>query len=163
MKTSLVSIDGVEQVIRTELQFRGQLQGVTWQQCQTHVMRNVLDASPKALKDEIHTHVRAILETPNPDAARLLLQQTLAAYEDKAAKAMRILEDGFDDVTTVLSLPETCHSHIPEPRVRHSTDRCLLMKQDEKWTSGKKYLDMREYLEWRESQSKSVSKVTRIM
>ena len=28
---------------------RQQLQGVTWQRCQTHFMRNVLDASPKAL------------------------------------------------------------------------------------------------------------------
>jgi transposase-like protein len=27
----------------------------------------------------------------------------------------------------------------------------LLMETDEKWTSGRKYLDMAEYLEWRES------------
>jgi len=39
----------------------------------------------------------------------------------------------------------------------------LLMEQDEKWASGKKYLDMSEYLEWRASQPKPVSKVTRIM
>ncbi|MDT2248083.1 transposase [Paenibacillus larvae] len=31
---------------------RQQLQGVTWQRCQTHFTRNVLEASPKALKDE---------------------------------------------------------------------------------------------------------------
>ncbi|WP_374717690.1 IS256 family transposase [Neobacillus sp.] len=165
---------------------RQQLQGVTWQRCQTHFMRNVLDASPKALKDEIHTHVRAILEVPNPEAARLLLQQTLAAYEDKAAKAMRILEAGFDDVTAVLSLPEKYRKRLrttnsverlnEEVRRRERVIRifpnresvirligALLMEQDEKWASGKKYLDMVEYLEWRESRPKSVSKVTRIM
>ena len=165
---------------------RQQLQGVTWQRCQTHFMRNVLDASPKALKDEIHTHVRAILEAPNPEAARLLLQQTLAAYEDKAAKAMRILEAGFDDVTAVLSLPEKYRKRLrttnsverlnEEVRRRERVIRifpnresvirligALLMEQDEKWASGKKYLDMVEYLEWRESRPKSVSKVTRIM
>ncbi|MFC7748518.1 IS256 family transposase [Paenibacillus thermoaerophilus] len=165
---------------------RRQLQGVTWQRCQTHFMRNVLDASPKALKDEIHTHVRAILEAPNPEAARLLLQQTLAAYEDKAAKAMRILEAGFDDVTAVLSLPEKYRKRLrttnsverlnEEVRRRERVIRifpnresvirligALLMEQDEKWASGKKYLDMVEYLEWRESRPKSVSKVTRIM
>lgn len=165
---------------------RQQLQGVTWQRCQTHFMRNVLDASPKALKDEIHTHVRAILEAPNPEAARLLLQQTLAAYEDKAAKAMRILEAGFDDVTAVLSLPEKYRKRLrttnsverlnEEVRRRERVIRifpnresvirligALLMEQDEKWASGKRYLDMVEYLEWRESRPKSVSKVTRIM
>lgn len=165
---------------------RQQLQGVTWQRCQTHFMRNVLDASPKALKDEIHTHVRAILEAPNQEAARLLLQQTLAAYEDKAAKAMRILEAGFDDVTAVLSLPEKYRKRLrttnsverlnEEVRRRERVIRifpnresvirligALLMEQDEKWASGKKYLDMVEYLEWRESRPKSVSKVTRIM
>lgn len=149
-------------------------------------MRNVLDASAKALKNEIHTHVRAILEAPNPEAARLLLQQTLAAYEDKAAKAMRILEAGFDDVTAVLSLPEKYRKRLrttnsverlnEEVRRRERVIRiflnresvirligALLMEQDEKWASGKKYLDMVEYLEWRESRPKSVSKVTRIM
>jgi len=39
----------------------------------------------------------------------------------------------------------------------------LLMEIDEKWASGKKYLDMGEYWEWRETQAtKAVSKVTRI-
>jgi len=165
---------------------RQQWQGVTWQRCQTHFMRNVLDASPKALKDDIHTHVRAILEAPNPEAARLLLQQTLAAYEEKAPKAMRILEAGFDDVTAVLSLPEKYRKRLrttnsverlnEEVRRRERVIRifpnresvlrligALLMEQDEKWASGKKYLDMSEYLEWRASQPKPVSKVTRIM
>ncbi|WP_187695087.1 transposase, partial [Thermosediminibacter litoriperuensis] len=32
----------------------------------------------------------------------------------------------------------------------------LLMEQDEKWTSGKKYLDMAEYFEWQKENSKKV-------
>lgn len=120
----------------------------------------MLDASPKALKDEIHTHVRAILEAPNPEAARLLLQQTLAAYEDKAAKAMRILEAGFDDVTAVLSLPEKYRKRLRttnsverlneevrrrERVIRIFTNResvirligALLMEQDKKWAPAR--------------------------
>ncbi|PTQ56233.1 MAG: DNA polymerase IV [Candidatus Carbobacillus altaicus] len=39
----------------------------------------------------------------------------------------------------------------------------LLMEIDEKWASGRKYLDMAEYLEWRESKVANMnSKVTRI-
>jgi transposase-like protein len=30
-----------------------QFQGVTWQRCQTHFMRNILVAAPKALRDEL--------------------------------------------------------------------------------------------------------------
>lgn len=114
------------------------------------------------------------------------MQQTLAAYEEKAPKAMRILEAGFDDVTAVLSLPEKYRKRLrttnsverlnEEVRRRERVIRifpnresvlrligALLMEQDEKWASGKKYLDMSEYLEWRASQPKPVSKVTRIM
>ena len=40
----------------------------------------------------------------------------------------------------------------------------LLMEMDEKWQSGHKYLDMKEYLVWREEQKKSVqaSKVSQL-
>ena len=39
----------------------------------------------------------------------------------------------------------------------------LLMEQDEKWTTGKKYFDMEEYFTWRESQIPGQThKVTRI-
>jgi len=35
-------------------------QGATWQRCQTHFMRNILDKTPKQLQKEIHGKVRAI-------------------------------------------------------------------------------------------------------
>nr|MBO2479989.1 IS256 family transposase [Bacillota bacterium] len=40
----------------------------------------------------------------------------------------------------------------------------LLMEMDEKWSSGKRYLDMTEYHEWKkqQQQAKKVSKVTPI-
>src|SRR5690606_40889407 len=81
-------------------------QGVTWQRCQTHFMRNILDATPKALKDEVHGHVRRILDAADSQTARLLLNETLKAFEEKAPKAMHILENGFEDATAVLALPE---------------------------------------------------------
>ncbi|MDT2247517.1 hypothetical protein P7H16_12100 [Paenibacillus larvae] len=41
---------------------------------------------------------------PDTGTARFLLKRTLAAYEDKAGKAMGVLESGFDDATAVLML-----------------------------------------------------------
>ena len=64
------------------------------------------DATPKVLRDEIHSRVRAIFDAPDLDMARLLLNQVLEAYETKAPKAMAILEAGFEDATAVLLLPE---------------------------------------------------------
>jgi len=165
---------------------RQQLQGVSWQRCQTHFTRNVLDATPKALQDEIHGRLRSILDASDAETARLLLQQTLTAYEDKAGKAMRVLESGFDDATAILMLPERYRKRLrttnsverlnEEVRRRERVIRifpnresvlrligALLMEQDEKWAAGKKYLDMTEYMEWRKDRPKSDAKVTRIM
>jgi putative transposase len=162
---------------------RQHFQGVTWQRCQTHFIRNILDAAPKSLKDEIHARVRSILDAPDLETARLLLQQTIEFYETKAAKAMKILEAGFDDATAVLVLPEKYRKRLrttnsqerlnEEVRraIRISPNReyvirligALLMEIDEIWANGRKYLDMEEYLLWRESRPiQSASKITRI-
>lgn len=170
---------GLVRAIRTHFQ------GVTWQRCQTHFMRNILDATPKQLQEELYPRVRAILDAPDLETARLL-QQTVETYEAKATKAISVLENGFDDATAVLLLPEKYRKRLrttngmerlnEEIRRRERVIRifpnresvirligALLIEIDEKWASGKKYLDMAEYLEWRETQaSKAVSKVTRI-
>jgi len=165
---------------------RRHFQGVTWQRCQTHFMRNILDVTPKALQDEMHSRIRAILDAPDLNTARLLLNQVLEAYETKAPKAMAILEAGFEDATAVMLLPEKYRKRLrttnalerlnEEIRRRERVIRifpnresairligALLMEIDEKWASGRKYLDMAEYLEWRESKVANMSsKVTRI-
>src|SRR5690554_3411059 len=76
---------------------RRHFQGVTWQRCQTHFMRNIMDATPKSAKEEFYPHLRAILDAPDIGTARLLLNQTLETFEKKAPKAMQILEMGFDE------------------------------------------------------------------
>jgi len=81
-------------------------QGATWQRCQTHFMRNILDKTPKQLQKEIHGKVRAILEAPDLETARMLLKEVLEEYKEKAPKTMDILEEGFEDATAVLELPE---------------------------------------------------------
>jgi len=128
-----------------------------------------------------------LASTPDMDTARLLLNQTLQAYETRAPKAMAVLEAGFDDATAVLVLPERYRKRLrttngierlnEEIRRRERVIRifpnresvvrligALLMEMDEKWSSGKRYLDMTEYHEWKkqQQQAKKVSKVTPI-
>lgn len=167
---------------------RSQFQGATWQRCQTHFMRNILDVTPKSLQDEIHRRVRALLDAPDTQTARLLLEKIQEDYAQKAPKAIAILETGFDDATAVLELPERYRKRLrttngverlnEEIRRRERVIRifpnresvirllgALLMELDEKWSSGNRYLDMAEYLEWREKRreaQKQASKVHRL-
>lgn len=161
-----------------------QFQGATWQRCQTHFMRNILDVTPKSLQQEMHGRIRALLDAPDIETARLLLEKIQEDYADKAPKAMSVLETGFDDATAVLALPERYRKRLrttngverlnEEIRRRERVIRifpnresvirllgALLMEFDEKWSSGNRYLDMTQYLQWREAR-KQASKVRKI-
>lgn len=94
-----------------------ELCGATWQRCQTHFMRNILDKAPKALQKEIHAKVRAILDAPDAKTARMLLNQVLDEYRPKATKAMDVLEEGFEDAIAVLELPERYRKNFVQPIV----------------------------------------------
>lgn len=160
-----------------------QLQGTTWQRCQTHFMKNILDATPKALQEEIHSRVRGIFEAANLETARFLLNQTLDEYNMKAPHAMEVLENGFDDATAVLELhkryrTKLCTTNflkrvngeiLPQERVirifpnRESNLRLIgafLLEYNEKW-SGKRCLDMTDYIEQKQadSQLKTIERI----
>ncbi|MBK5244958.1 MAG: transposase, partial [Eubacteriaceae bacterium] len=99
------------------------------------------------------------------DEARQLLKDTLDTFETTAPKAMETLESGFDDVMAVMELPEKYRKRLrtsnsierlnEEIRRRERVIRifpnedsairligALLVEQDERWASGKKYFDM---------------------
>jgi len=109
---------------------RRNFQRASWQRYQTHFIRNILNAAPKGLQREIKAKVQAILQAPDIETARMLLKKTLEAYEKKAPRAMKILEEGFDDATAVLALPERyCIGHGRLLRIR-STPATQTKPQD---------------------------------
>jgi putative transposase len=95
---------------------------------------------------------------------------------------MRVLEEGFDDATAVLALPERYRRRL---RTTNSVERfneeirrrervihifpnrasvlrllgALLMEMDEKWATGHRYLDMQEYWAWRASKAPVVKQL----
>jgi transposase-like protein len=164
---------------------QAQFQGATWQRCQPHLMRNFMDATPKPLHDELYGKVRAILDAPDVETARLLMNQVVSNYSEKAPKAIQVLENGFDDITAVLCLPARYRKRLrttngmerlnEEIRRRDRVIRiyphrnsvirligALLMERDEKWQSGHKYLDMKEYFAWREEQKKQAKQASKV-
>lgn len=152
-----------------------QFQGASWQRCQTHLTRNILSAVPKHLQPEVHSRLRSIFTASDLETARILLNATLDSYEDQVPKAMETLENGFDDAVAVLALPERYRRKLrttnmverlnQEIRRRERVIRifpnvesairllgAFLLERDEDWMTGRRYMDMTDYLDWRKHQ-----------
>jgi putative transposase len=123
---------------------------------------------PKSLQPEIKEDLRNLYEAIDIESARKYRDLIFAKYEAKAPKAVSILDEGFDDVIAVLSLPLYYRKRL---RTTNGVERlnqeirrhervirifpneasvvrlmgALLMEQDEKWQTGRKYLDMALY------------------
>ena len=162
---------------------RKHFQGTAWQRCQTHFSRNVLDKTPKKHQPEVKQSLNSIYNAKNLEEARRLLKETLDTFESEAPNAMKTLEEGFDDVMAVMSLPKKYRQRFrtsngverlnEEIRRRDRVIRiypngdsvirligALLMEQDERWSSGKKYLDMQDYKEHLEKEQEKAKKET---
>ena len=74
-----------------------QFQGSSWQRCQTHFSRNLLDKTPKSIQPELKEDIRKVYEAVDMDSARAAKNHILNKYESKAPKAMELLDEGFDD------------------------------------------------------------------
>jgi putative transposase len=148
------------------------LQGAAWQRCQVHLMRNVLGHTPHKLKAEVGEALKLVLYSRNQQEARTQLAAFISQFESKAAKAVKCLENGFEDATAVFALPEKYRKRLrttnmqerlnEEVRRRervirifpneHSAKRligALLSETNESWAE-RLYLDMQHYWEWRE-------------
>src|SRR5690554_4754353 len=82
-------------------------QGTTWQRCQTHFSRNMLDHTPKALQPEIKEDLRQLYEAVDLDSAKKTRDQIIDKYETKAPKATELLDKAFDDIIAVLDRKST--------------------------------------------------------
>lgn len=157
-----------------------QFQGVTWQRCQTHFSRNLLDYTPKALQPQMKESIRDVYEATDLTSARMAKDRLLEEYEKKAPKAMKLLDEAFDDITAVLILPLKYRKRLrttnglerlnQEVRRRERVIRifpnqasvirllgALLMEHDERWSTGRKYLDMEQLEEGSLEERKVVS------
>ena len=106
--------------------------------------------------------------SPDIESARTVRNRIITEFEVRASKAIDVLESGFDDVMAVMSLPLKYRKRIrttnsierlnEEIRRRERVIRifpnvesvirligALLIEQDEKCSTGRKYFDMSEY------------------
>jgi len=150
--------------------------GLIWQRCQSHFRRNVLDQTPSDYQDEMHQVLDRVLEASTQEEARTRLDDRKERLEEKAPSALETLEDGFYDATAVLALPEKYRKRlrttnmlerfIQEIRRREKVIRifpnmesayrlvgALCAETHEEWSTGRRYLNMDDYFEWRTDRS----------
>ncbi|NLV99064.1 MAG: IS256 family transposase [Clostridiaceae bacterium] len=149
---------------------REQFEGASWQRCQTHFSRNVLDKVPKKTQREVQLRLKDIYNSPELEEARVRKEALLDYLEEHAPRAVESFDDGFDDITAVFQLPEVCRRRLrtsnslervnQELRRRERVIRIfpneasierllgsLLIEMHENWISGRKYIDTKAYYE----------------
>ena len=157
-----------------------QFHGTNWQRCQTHFSKNLLDKTPSKVKAEVKASLTDLYDAPSLKEALERKESMLDHFREQAPKAMGLLDERFDEVTAVFSLPKAYRKRLrtsnsierlnEELRRRERVIRifpnetsmirlmgAVLMEHHEKWTSGKKYFTMNEYFEEREEAKKQAT------
>ena len=142
--------------------------GASWQRCQTHFSRNMKDATPKKVWPEVKAMLQEIYTAKDIKTARARKDEAMEFLIRNAPKAADLLDDAFDDIIAVLSLPMAYRTKLrtsnsierlnEEVRRRERPIRIfpsedsvmrilgtVLMEEHEKWAAGKRCFDMIEY------------------
>ena len=148
---------------------REQFCNAVWQRCQTHFSRNLLDKIPKRHRTTVHTRLRDMYDSPDYEAACQRRDALLGLLETMSPQAHDLLDEAFEDVMAVLSLPARYRRRLcttnsierlnEEIRRRERVIRifpneasitrligALLLDHHERWISGRAYLSMGDYL-----------------
>ena len=154
-------------------------QGVGWQRCQFHFIRNILDAAPKKYQTALGMQLREVLHAESMEEARRKKKVLIEEYDDCCEKAMKILDEGFEDAMNVMSLPikyrmtlrtsnllerENQEIRRREKVIRifpntESAERLLgavLMDHHDDWKGRSRVFEMKEYYELKENKGSVV-------
>jgi transposase-like protein len=144
---------------------RGALNGVAWQRCTVHFMRNVLCRVPKAAQGFVAAALKSIFSQLTQEAAREALHKAVELLRPKYPAAASVVEEAEDDVLSYMSFPEKhwrqIHSTNPLERqnkeIRRRTDvvgifpnpasalrlvTMLLVEQNDEWAVNKRYFSL---------------------
>ena len=145
-------------------------QGVMWQRCQVHFMRNVLSFTSARHKAAMAAGLKRVFASDDVSEARTKSVELAEQLDKRADRAIECLEQGLEDALAVYALPSKYRRRlkstnmqerlIQEVRRRERVIRifpnedsvlrligALLAEFHEEW-QGRKYLDMDDYHEW---------------
>lgn len=79
--------------------------GSTWQRCQAHFTRNIIDKCPKKYSSGLASELKDMFNTSTISEARRLKNSIIEEYQEIAGEAMEILDSGFEDAIVIMNLP----------------------------------------------------------
>jgi len=81
-------------------------QGVAWQRCQVHFVRNALSLCGRQQRPMVLRLMKTVTESPTREAAKAALAAAIVELEKKAPKVARLLEESGEEILGVYALPE---------------------------------------------------------
>lgn len=79
--------------------------GVSWQRCQYHFTKDIMDKVPKKYQIGLRTELNGMFNCRTIENAREWRNSIIDEYQDVAESAMQCLDEGFEDAMTVMILP----------------------------------------------------------
>ena len=84
-----------------------QFQGVVWQRCRTHFIRNVLSLVSKKDRKKIAVYLKEITGSSSLESARKRIRETVDALETSHPKVAEFLDTYGEEILGVYALPES--------------------------------------------------------
>jgi len=142
-------------------------QEVSWQRCQVHFSRNLLDCIPRKDKERIGQEIKSIFESPDIYFASSRVDEIITKYKSIYPKFSDKLEEGIEDTLACYQFPESHRRRVRTTnmlerlsqeikrrtrvvRIFPNEEACLRLisalciEQNEEWLTGKRYLCMEE-------------------
>ena len=101
-----------------------------WQRCQVHFARNILNETPPKYKEGLKTELREMFDAEDIQKARKKRDEIIDDYTSVAEKAMRILDEGFEDAMTIMRLPKHIRIALRSTNILERLNRELKRRSD---------------------------------
>lgn len=141
------------------------MNGVAWQRCRVHFMRNVLAKTPKKLQGFVMAALKQVFAQASREDARGAVAAAIATLRDKVPAAAALIEAAEDDVLSYMAFPDRhwrqIYSTNPLERlnkeIRRRTDvvgifpndaavarliTMILAEQSDEWAVSRRYFSL---------------------
>jgi putative transposase len=142
-------------------------QGVSWQRCQVHIVRNALGKVARSHRAALAADIKAVFNAPTLAWARTLKGEVITRWARTHPKLAEWLETALEDALACFAFPEAHRRRIrstnglerfnqelkrrtrvvrifPNPEACLRLVTALCVEQSEEWLASRVYLDMRK-------------------